>query len=75
MLQDKSRSGLEIEKLIHEAGKYAEEVLDASVDDLLAEHKNAWGDILHTGLSIAHSTTLEPGIPHPLLVDFVSQSY
>ena len=61
----KSRSIAEASKLVEKAAKYAEDVLKVPIDVLLREHKDAWSDILHTGLSISHSTTLEPGIPHP----------
>ena len=66
MVRDKAKNDEEIEKLSQSASKYIAEVLKVSIDVLLKEHKNAWADILHTGLTIAHSTTLEPEIPHPL---------
>lgn len=50
------------------AANYANEVTEMSTDELLKEHRAAWKDILHTGLTIS-TAEREPGIPDPMYVN------
>nr|XP_002121205.3 uncharacterized protein KIAA2013 homolog [Ciona intestinalis] len=55
--------------LVKKLTPYTEEILGISTEQLLVEHKEAWADILHTGLTISTATDLDPLIPEPRIIN------
>lgn len=51
-----------------QTAEYANTVMEMSTDELLKEHRAAWKDILHTGLTVSPSED-EPGLPDPRIVN------
>ncbi|XP_039262804.2 uncharacterized protein KIAA2013 homolog isoform X1 [Styela clava] len=64
----KDLAKLEEGKLQKQTAEYANIVMEMSTDELLKEHRAAWKDILHTGLTVSPSED-EPGLPDPRIVN------
>ena len=68
VMKSTAKCQMELRSLTHTTSSYFDELLRTSGESLLQEHKDAWRDILHTGLSIKPATDHEPGIPAPRFV-------
>ncbi|XP_076812645.1 uncharacterized protein KIAA2013 homolog [Clavelina lepadiformis] len=69
VMKSTAKCQMELRSLTHTTSSYFDELLRTSGESLLQEHKDAWRDILHTGLSIKPATDHEPGIPAPRTVN------
>ena len=59
----------QLNSLVAKMDAYMEDVLKIPIKDLLQEHKDAWNDILHTGVSVCAKEThseLNHAMPAPM---------
>nr|CAB3258873.1 uncharacterized protein KIAA2013 homolog [Phallusia mammillata] len=68
-VKDLSKVQALTQNVIEKTLNHMDEISKIDVRTLFQEHKNAWDDIWHTGLSIKMSTGSDPNIPEPRLIN------